>query len=291
MGEVTTFVQHLYNGVAIGAVYGLIALAITLVYGLSRIIHFAVGEFLMIGALVAWATFQSTTSFLLAFIAALVATVALGLTAERTMFRFTYNEPTAGFIVSLGLIILLQNFAVEVWGSDGRSVVPPIQDVLNVGGVIIRGQTLANVGIALGALAACYAVLERTRLGKSLRAVADDREAAALMGIPVRTTILVTFLISSALIAVSGWIVLTISTVSPFVGLSFALRGFAIALIGGLGNIKGAAAAGLLLGMAESVAAGYFDPGWRDVYVFGFVVLVLLVRPTGIGRGVEGAKL
>jgi branched-chain amino acid transport system permease protein len=163
--------------------------------------------------------------------------------------------------------------------------------VRDIGGVIFRDQTLFNTGLALVVLAVFYLALARTRWGKALRATADNREAAALMGIPVRTLTTSTFILGSLLAGVAGWIVLTLSSISPYSGGSFVLRGFAVALIGGLGNIKGAAIAGIGLGVAESLAAGYLDPGWSEAYVLGLVILVLLIRPTGLAASVEGAKL
>jgi branched-chain amino acid transport system permease protein len=286
-----TFIQYLWNGIAIGAVYAVIALGITLVYGLSRIIHFAVGEMVMVTAFVAWAVHDSTGSFAVAFVAAVLAGGALGLVTERTMFRFTFDVPLAGFVVSLGLILFLRGFAQDIWGADTRSVRPPFVGVRDVGGVIFRDQTLFNTGLALAVLAAFYLALARTRWGKALRATADNREAAALMGIPVRTLTTSTFILGSLLAGVAGWIVLTLSSISPYSGGSFVLRGFAVALIGGLGNIKGAAIAGIGLGVAESLAAGYLEPGWSEAYVLGLVILVLLIRPTGLAASVEGAKL
>jgi branched-chain amino acid transport system permease protein len=131
----------------------------------------------------------------------------------------------------------------------------------------------------------------RTRYGKALRAVSDDRAAAELMGIPVRLIILSAFIAGSALAGIGGWIVLTSGSITPFVGENYLLRGFAVALIGGLGNIQGAALAGIGLGIAESLAAGYVSPGWNDAYVFAAMIVILLWRPTGLAGGAEGAHL
>lgn len=291
MGEVRLILQYAYNGVAIGAVYALIALGITLVYGLSRIIHFAVGEMVMVCAFVAWAVQHSTGSFVVAFVAAVAAGAVIGFTTERAMFRFTYDAPLAGFVVSLGLIIFLQALAGEIWTYDTKSVRPPFMGVHKVGSLIFRDQTLFNTALVLVIVAIFYLGLSRSRWGKALRATADNREAAALMGIPVQQLTMSTFIIGAMLAGVAGWVVLTIGAISPFVGTSYVLRGFAVALIGGLGNVKGAAVAGLGLGVAEALAAGYLSPGWSEAYVLGLVIVVLLVRPTGLGAGVEGATL
>ena len=291
MHEVRTLIQFTYDGVTIGAVYALIALGITLVYGLSRIIHFAVGELTMVGAFMAWGVHDAGGSFVLAFVVAVVGMALVGLATERMMFRFTVEAPLAGFIVSLGLIIFLQAMAVEVWGADTRSVRAPISGALSWDTIVFRKQTLLNTAIALIALVTFYVVLERTKVGKALRALADDRETAALMGVPVRTIIMLTFIVSAALTGVAGWIILTLGSISPYVGSSYVLRGFAVALIGGLGNVKGAAVAGLGLGIAESLAIGYGQPSWSQLYVFALVIVVLMWRPTGLAKGSAGAHL
>ncbi|HYF18079.1 MAG TPA: branched-chain amino acid ABC transporter permease [Ramlibacter sp.] len=291
MPSVTTFLQHVFNGLAAGAVYALIAAGITLVYGLSRIIHFAVGELVMIGAFTSLLVGAATGSHLLGLAAATGALALVGLLTERGVFRFTLSEPLTGFIVSLGLILVLQGLAVELWSANPRPALPLLQGSWEVAGLYLRRQAVLNTGLVAAVLVVCYFVLIRTTYGKSLRAIADDQGAAALMGIPVRRVIMTTFVAASALAGIAGWIVVANGTISPFIGANYLLRGFAVALIGGLGNIPGAVAAGLGLGVAESLAAGYVDPGWTDAYVFGAVILVLLWRPTGLGRGSEGAHL
>jgi branched-chain amino acid transport system permease protein len=283
--------QYLWNGLANGAVYGLVALGITLVYGLTRIIHFAVGAMVMLGAYISFAVQDATGSFALALIASIVAVGLFGLITERAMFRFTLDSPLSGFIVSLGLIIFLQSMAMEIWTTETRSVQPPLDGAVRLGDVVLSTQALFNTALIVLVLAVAYVLLTRTRHGKALRAAADDREAAGLMGVPVRRLITVTFVIGAALAGVAGWVVLTVGSVNPMVGGDYLLRGFAVALIGGLGNIKGAAVAGIGLGLAEALAVGYLDPAWSGAYVFTLVVLVLLWKPRGLGAGVEGARL
>lgn len=289
--QVTLFLQHAYNGVSIGAVYALIAAGITLVYGLSRIIHFAVGELVMLGAFISWMVWRATGSFALGLAVAVPALALVGLATERAVFRFTLREPLTGFIVSLGLILVLQGTAIEIWTPNPQYTQPPLQGSWDLGGVLVRRQSVLNLALVAAVLAGCHFVLMRTRYGKALRAVSDDAGASALMGIPVRTIIMTTFVVGAALAGVAGWIVMTLGSITPFLGATFLLRGFAVALIGGLGNIQGAALAGLGLGIVESIAAGYVGPGWTDAYVFGAVILILLWRPTGLARGSEGAHL
>lgn len=283
--------QHFYNGLAIGAIYALIAVGITLVYGLSRIIHFAVGELVMIGAYVAWEVHRQTGNYWVALAAAALSLAIVGLITERTVFRFTLSAPLTGFIVSLGLILILQGAAIFIWTANPQYIQPPFQGARDLGGFIMVLQTAFNISLVLVLLVACYALLMYTRWGKALRAVSDDRAAAALMGIPVRLVITAAFVVGAALAGVSGWMILTNGSITPFVGENYLLRGFAVALIGGLGNIPGAALAGVGLGIAESLAAGYVAPGWNDAYVFGMMILVLLWKPTGLAGGSDGAKI
>lgn len=289
--DLVVFLQYAVNGINMGAVYALIAAGITLVYGLSRIIHFAVGELVMLGAFIALTVWTQSDNFWLGLGVAVPALALIGLVTERTVFRFTLREPLTGFIVSLGLILVLQGVAVEIWTPNPQYSNPPLEGSWDVAGVLMRKQAVVNTLIAAMVLALSYLVLMKTTYGKALRAVSDDQGAAALMGIPVSTIIMTTFVIGAALAGIAGWMVLTMGLITPFVGATYVLRGFAVALIGGLGNIQGAALAGLGLGIAESLAAGYVGPGWTDAYVFGAVVLILLWRPTGLAGGVEGAHL
>lgn len=285
------FLQQLYNGLAVGAIYALIAVGITLVYGLSRIIHFAVGEMVMFGAFAAFEVSRLTGSYTLGFVAAVAVLGLFGYLTERGVFQFTLKQPLTGFIVSLGLILVFQGLAVLIWSPSTQYVIPPLQGSWDLGVVAIIKQTALNIFISIAILLLTWLVLMRTKYGKALRAVADDQGAAALMGIPVSKVIAIAFVAGAAMAGAAGWLVLSAGTISPQIGSSYLLRGFAVALIGGLGSVSGAAFAGIGLGIAESLAAGYVSAGWNDAYVFGAMIAILLWRPTGLARGSEGAHL
>ncbi len=285
------FLQQIYNGAAIGAIYALIAVGITLVYGLSRIIHFAVGELVMLGAFTSWQVHSLTGSYTLALLATVIVMALLGAVTERTVFRFTLKTPLTGFIVSLGLILILQGAAVVLWTANTRYALPPVQGGWDLGSFVVIRQGMLNIAIAAGVLGGCYLLLKRTKFGKALRAVSDDRDGAALMGIPVQRIITAAFLCGSVLCGTAGWLVLSAGSISPQTGATYLLRGFAVALIGGLGSVSGAALAGVGLGIAESLAAGYVGSGWNDAYVFGLMIAILLWRPTGLSGGTEGAYI
>jgi len=283
--------QQVYNGLAIGSIYALIAVGITLVYGLSRIINFAVGELVMFGAFTTWEVQRLTGSYTLGFVAAAVVMAIVGTLTERFVFRFTLKTPLTGFIVSLGLILVFQGLAVVFWTANTQYVLPPVQGAWDLGAFIMIKQTLLNISIAVAVLLVCWVVLKRTKYGKALRAVSDDQGAAALMGIPVQRIITSAFIAGSVLCGVAGWLVLSAGSISPHVGDSYLLRGFAVALIGGLGSVSGAALAGIGLGIIESLAAGYVSSGWTDAYVFGIMIAILLWKPTGLAKGSEGAHI
>ena len=285
------FVQQVFNGVAVGAIYALIAVGITVVYGLSRIIHFAVGEMVMFGAFAVFETTRLTGSYTLGLLAAIVVMSTIGFLTERGLFRFTLKQPLTGFIVSLGLILVFQGIAILIWTPSTQYVLPPVQGSWDFGFVTIISQLLLNMVIAAVVLAAAWFVLMRTRYGKALRAVADDQGAASLTGIPVQAVIAAAFVAGAAMAGVAGWLVLSAGSISPQIGANYLLRGFAVALVGGLGSVSGAVIAGIGLGMAESLAAGYVGAGWNDLYVFGLMIVILLWRPTGLAKGSEGAHI
>ena len=283
--------QQIYNGLAIGSIYALIAVGITLVFGLSRIIHFAVGELVMFGAFTTWEVQKITGSYTLGFVAAAIVMAIIGILTERSVFRFTLKTPLTGFIVSLGLILVFQGLAVVLWTANTQYALPPVQGAWDLGSFIVIKQTLLNISIAVAVLGLSYVVLMYTKWGKALRAVADDQGAASLMGIPVQRVITTAFIVGSVLCGIAGWLVLSAGSISPHVGDSYLLRGFAVALIGGLGSVGGAVVAGIGLGIVEALAAGYVSAGWNDAYVFGLMILILLWRPTGLTKGAEGAHI
>ena len=172
--------QQVYNGLAIGSIYALIAVGITLVYGLSRIINFAVGELVMFGAFTTWEVQRLTGSYTLGFVAAAVVMAIVGTLTERFVFRFTLKTPLTGFIVSLGLILVFQGLAVVFWTANTQYVLPPVQGAWDLGAFIMIKQTLLNISIAVAVLLVCWVVLKRTKYGKALRAVSDDQGAAEI---------------------------------------------------------------------------------------------------------------
>lgn len=283
--ELAEFLQQLFNGFMISGVYALVALGITVIFGLTGIVKFSIGELLTLGAFLAFAFWDNERlSFFLAVPLAALAIALLSVVMERTAFRFTLDQPINGFIVSLGLILVLQNLVIEFWGTEARAITPPFEGVWDLGGVRMPVQRWFVVWVTVALIGALFLGLRFTKYGRAMRACAEDRDAAALMGIPVPWVIAGTFALGGALAAVAGGLLASIYPFHPYVGALYLLKGFAVALVGGLGNIEGAVAAALIIGMTETLGAGYLATEWRDAYTFGLMILILLWRPTGLFR-------
>lgn len=281
--ELTEFLQQLFNALTISGVYALVALGITVIFGLTGIVKFSVGELLTLGAFLTFAFWdQNRLTYFLAVPCAAISVGLLSLLLERGAFRFTLNQPINGFIVSLGLILVLQNVIIEVWGTDPRAIRPPFLDVWDVSGVRMPVQHWFVVWVAVALIGLLFLGLRYTKYGRAMRACAEDREAAALMGIPVEWVIAGTFALGGALSAIAGGLLASLFPFHPYIGSLFLLKGFAVALVGGLGNIEGAVAAAILVGLTETMGAAYLATEWQDAYVFGLMILILLARPRGL---------
>ena len=291
------FFQQALNGLSIAAVIALVAVGITLIFGLTGIVNFAHGEMLMIGGYTVWFVQQETGLgpgfhwYFLGLLAAIVIVGGLGFVLERGLFRFTLQNPINGFIVSIGLIIILQHFVADIWTGDQQAVPRPLATVWEVGGVRIASTRIFVIGMTTALVVAVFFAIGRSRWGQALRASAADRETAALMGIPVRRYITLVFFGGSAIAGIGGALLIGLFPITPFIGGTFVIKGFAVAIIGGLGNVNGAVLAALLLGELEAMSAGYFAPEWTNAYAFGLMIIILLVRPQGLLRGTAGSRV
>jgi branched-chain amino acid transport system permease protein len=286
------FLQQLFNGIALASLYALVGIGITLVYGLTRLINFAHGELVMVGAVITvYLASEQGVQFYAAAFAAIIAVCVLSLVLERVVFRPTLEVPLNGFIASLGLILLLQGAAFKLYGPATESLDPPFPGVISIGDVHLAAQRIAVICITIPILAGFFALLRYTKVGIGVRAVSMDPEAASWVGIPVRQMIAVTFAVGGILAAVAGALDATLYPVNTLIGGALVVKGFAVALLGGLGNVGGAVAAALILGLTETFWAGYAASQWTDAFAFGVIVLVLLLRPQGLFRGTEGAAI
>jgi branched-chain amino acid transport system permease protein len=283
--------QQVLNGLSIACVITLIAIGVTLIFGLTGIINFAHGEFLMVGSIVTWLAVSAGWNFWIALVAAVAAVAAMGFLLERGLFRFTLDRPTNGFIVSLGLIVVLQHVVILLYDGNQKSIPHPLNGVWQVGGVRIAETRAMVIGVTIAVVALTYGAVTRSRYGRALRASVEDRDTALLMGIPVRRYITGVFVFGSALAGLGGALLIGLFPVTPFTGGTIVMKGFAVALIGGLGNLTGAVVAGVMLGLVEGFSAGYGYSEWTDAYSFGLMILVLLVRPNGLFGGTSGPRV
>ena len=283
--DVTEFLQQLFNALRISGLYALVALGITVIFGLTGIVKFSIAELITVGAFLTFSFWDHDRMvYFLAVPAAALSVGLLALLLERAAFRFTLDQPINGFIVSLGLIVVLQNSIIEIWGTNAKPSISIFTEVWDVGGVRMPATDWFIIWVTVGLIAGLFLLLRRTKYGRAMRACADDREAAALMGIPVDLMIAATFALGGVLAATAGGLLASRENIHVYIGTAYLLKGFAVALIGGLGNIEGAVIAALLVGLTETMAAAYGPGEWRDAYTFGLLIIVLLIRPRGLFR-------
>ena len=278
--------QQAVNGIVLGSLYVLVALGLTLVYGVLVQINFAHADFVTIGAFCAYFVMHLWgASYLAAIAAAVVAGAAAGLLINAAVFaplRARGGE-LPPLIATIGVSVMLQNAMLAMLGPVPYAFETPYsQLVFRLGGIFITAQNLIIVTVAAIAIVLIYAFMKFTFLGKALRAVSQDRETAGLMGINADGLVALTFVLASALAGMSGAMLAPILVLTPFAGASVIVKAFAIVIIGGFGNMEGTILAGLLVGLIESFTTQFLDPGLIDIVVFGLLLAMLAVRPQGL---------
>lgn len=283
-------VQQLINGLSIGAIYALVAVGLTLIFGIMDVINFAHGEFVMLGAYAGfWLLVFTDLPFLVVLVLAIVVVGVAGIGIERVIFRPLYGRSLlATVMVSFGLLLFLQNGALLAWGGIPRTIADPFgNETLRFAGFYISYLRLFAMAVALVLFGGMWLVLTQTKIGKALRATAQNPEAAVIRGIDTDRVYMTTFAISGALAAAAGVVYGTLFQVSPTMGLLPLLKAFAAIIIGGLGSVTGALLGGLLIGVAEAMGAGLIPggSGYRDAFAFVLLIVVLLLRPQGLLGG------
>ena len=273
--------QQILNGLAIGSVYTLVALGLTVVFGILGIAHFAHGSLAMFGG---YLTFVFSTSMGLSFFASIALAMpvgaVMGMLIERLAYRPVRDAPHINaFIIALGLTMMLEGGNLLLFGADQVIIQTPYQQVFNFGGIFVAQLRMVVIVTAVTLVAVVTLLLLKTKTGKSVRAVAQNRHAAVLMGVNVNFVSSVVFAISSALGVAAGALIGALLALAPGVGESFAVKGFAVLILGGLGSLPGAILGGLVLGVSESLAAGFLSSAYKDVISFLILILVLLVMP------------
>ena len=280
--------QYLINGISIGSVYAIIALGYTMVYGIAKMLNFAHGDIIMVGAYISFCV----TSYLglpawVSVVAAVAVCTVLGIVIEGLAYKPLRGTPSlAVLITAIGVSYFLQNAAQLIWSSSPKnftSVVTMKPISLAGGKIVITGEVLLTVAACILVMVGLTLFTSKTRTGKAMRAVSEDRDAAQLMGINVNQTISTTFAIGSALAAVAGVLLCsTVPTLQPTTGSMPGIRAFTAAVFGGIGSIPGAMLGGILLGLIEIFGKAYISSELGDAIVFAVLIIVLLFKPTGL---------
>jgi branched-chain amino acid transport system permease protein len=302
-----TFIQQIINGVSLGSVYALIALGYTMVYGVLRLINFAHGDVYMIGAFTGYyaaarfgfdATQPSFFRAIVVMLLAMAVCAALGIVIERFAYRPVRHYPRlTSLITAIGVSLLLENGGQVVFGANPKffpQLIAP-QSYGVYGAATITQQDILILVVSFGLMAALRTVVLKTKIGKAMRAVSFNLDAAKLMGINTDRVIAFTFAVGSALAAAAGILVsLRYPKIDPLIGVLTGLKAFIAAVLGGIGNIAGAALGGFVIGIAETMAAGYLPPQlnpYKDAVAFAILILVLLFKPAGLLGSVAPEKV
>ena len=283
--------QQLFNGVMLGSTYAIVALGLTLVYGILQIPNFAHGHMYMLGAYVC---FFLITVFGLGYWPALVATAILlavaGIVLERLAYSPLRKQPhISSFISALGALIVLENGVIALWGPQGQRIPNPYPGIIEVFGITMSQQRLLVIAAAVVMILLLQLFIKKTTLGSTIEAVAQNPEGAKLVGINVKLVSSLTFAISTGLAAIAACLVAPIFMISPSMGAMLGMKAFVIVILGGLGSVPGAIVGGLILGLIEALGGGYLSAAYKDVFAFGALVLILAIKPTGLfGKEEQG---
>lgn len=283
-----SFINYLINGVSLGSVYAIIALGYTMVYGIAKMLNFAHGDIIMIGSYVVFVTVSSMgLPPMLGVLLAVAACTLLGVVIERVAYKpLRSASPLAVLITAIGVSYLLQNVALLIFGADTKSFtsvvkIPALK--LADGQLNITGETIATILSCIVIMVCLMVFINRTRAGQAMLAVSEDKGAATLMGINVNGTIALTFAIGSALAAIAGVLLCSAyPSLTPYTGSMPGIKAFVAAVFGGIGSIPGAFIGGVLLGVIEILSKAYISSQLSDAIVFSVLIIVLLVKPTGI---------
>lgn len=283
--DLNLLLSQTLNGLVLGSMYALFACGLTLIWGTMNLLNFAHGEYYMLGGYMFY--FALTLAGVPPWVGVLITLAAVflaGVLTERLVIHFLLDKPgwdVSPFVATLGISIFLQNFALKVWGERFKSVPYLLEGTLNVSGIRLAYQRVLILVIAAVAIGAFWVLMKKTRFGMALRATAQNREAASLIGINFYNVYMVTFGISTALAALSATMLAPIFHIHPWMGVPIILKAFVVAVIGGLGSYGGAIVGGLVVGLIESLAVIFLSSEWKEVFSFGLLIVVLATRPSG----------
>ena len=284
MGQL--IVGQLLNGAIVGTLYGIIALGVTLTFGITGIVNFALGAFMMLGGYMAWYfTDGAGMPYPVAVVCAVAVTSFAGLIADQALFRFTRNNLVNGLLVSIGLIAVMEGGALLVWTSTPKNMEYVLPGVFMFFGLVVPKMKLLVFVLLLGVILATYAALTRTWIGRAAYAYAQNPEAAELMG--VRTQLLQSGVVvySTGLAGLGGALYASLYSIDPTMGSLYILKAVESAIVAGIGSVMGSLFGGVLLGVTEGIGSIYLPLAFRDAYGLVFLVVILLFKPAGLFAG------
>jgi branched-chain amino acid transport system permease protein len=280
-----TILTQVLNGLQLGSIYALVALGYTMVYGIILLLNFAHGDIIMVGAYISWIVMsQLGLNPVLAIVLSIVGCAGLGVLIDKVAYQPLREAPRMSLLITaIGVSYFLENGAQLVFGADAK-VVPEYFDLpsMSVGGVSLSANAIITIVVTAISTIVLTILVQKTKLGKAMRAVSEDMGAARLMGINVNNTISFTFAVGSALAGIGAVLYSMYSQATPTMGIMLGTKAFVAAVLGGIGSIPGAVIGGLLVGFAEVFVSAIGLSVWQDAVVFLLLIIVLVVRPTGI---------
>ena len=284
------FFQQVLNGLTLGSIYGLVALGLTLVYGILHVPNFAHGALYMVGAYVSYITMADFgVNYWVAMLLAAVAVALLAVLCERLVFNpLRHAPPIHDKIAAIGIMLFLEALVQMQWGAEFRRMPTPYTDILDIAGMTIPAQRVLIIAGAFSLMAVLHLFLKKTMTGSTIVAMAQNREGAFLVGIDANRVAMMTFAISGALAAVGATLFAPINLVYPAMGHLLIMKAFVIIILGGMGSIPGAIVGGLIIGFAEAFGGFYISTDYKDIIAFALLVVILSIKPTGLfSKGVH----
>lgn len=288
------FLQTAINGVAVSLIYVFVGTSVTIVSGVSRLTDFSQASVLVLASFICFAADEAGAPLPVIILVGPLAGAIWGFVLHRFVLGRLTADPLPMFIVTIGVAIALQSAIVKIWGPDQRRIsVASMKNTVAIGDLRIPATSLLFLGVCIPVLAGLYLVLQRTGTGRRMRAAAENRDAATLVGVDVPRTARLAYVVGCALSGLIGALAGIAFPFTPFSGNNFLLKAFAVALVGGLGSVAGAAVVGVVLGLIEAYAVTYglplgfltLDAGWRDGYAFVLMIAILVIKPEGLFRG------
>jgi|SRR3954447_6777570 branched-chain amino acid transport system permease protein len=276
-------IGQLLNGAIVGALYGIVALGITLTFGITGIVNFALGAFMMLGAYFTWYGYEQTgLPYPLAVVVAVLLVGALGFAVDRGLFRFTRNNLVNGLLVSIGLISIIEASVLLTWTSTPKDLTYVLPGSLRMGAILLPKMKLAVFAVLLVVIGSTYLALTRTWIGRAAFAYAQNPEAAALMGVKTDRLQTIVTVYSTALAGLGGALYASLYSLEPTIGAYYVLKAVESAILAGIGNTIGALVGGLIIGVSEGIGSVFLPTAFRDAYGMLFLVLILLFKPSGL---------